>query len=489
VPVGLAEYIVIGSAALILLGVLASKISDRLGVPALLLFLLLGMLAGSEGIGGIEFDDPWIMQIISIGALALILFSGGLDTDWSIVREVAVESFTLATIGVFLTALVLASIASYVFDISFLEAMLLASIMSSTDAAAVFAILRSRNVSLRHPLKPLLELESGSNDPMAVLLTVGCIELLLVPSASVWVMVLSLVRQMALGAIVGYIMGRVALWLINNLDLGYDGLYPVLTTALVLISYGITAVVGGSGYLAVYLMGIVIASRPFVHRRSLLSFHDGLAWLSQIILFVALGLLVFPSRLIPIAGQALLVAIALIVVARPAVVYLLLARSPLSLKKKTLIAWVGLRGAVPVVLGIFPLVAGVPNAELYFNVVFFVVMVSALLQGTTIPMVARWLGVDAPMVPRRELPLEYVPVKGLKSELRELVVPAGSPAVGTPVVSLGLPQGFQIILVGRGDEYIVSNGRTVIQAEDRLLVLAEAEQLREVEPRLGWTEA
>ncbi|HHX44554.1 MAG TPA: potassium/proton antiporter [Chloroflexi bacterium] len=487
--VGFAEYIVIGVAALILLGVLASKISDRIGVPALLLFLVLGMLAGSEGIGGIEFSDPGLMQIISVVALALILFSGGLDTDWSIVREVAPESWTLATVGVFLTALVLAVIASYVFNISFLEGMLMASIMSSTDAAAVFAILRSRNVSLKHPLKPLLELESGSNDPMAVLLTVGCIELLLEPSASVWVMVLSLVRQMVLGAIVGYLMGRVVVWLINHLDLGYDGLYPVLSTALVLITYSITAFLGGSGYLAVYLAGIVIASRRFVHRRSLLSFHDGLAWLSQIVLFVSLGLLVFPSQLVPIAGRAMVVALALIVVARPVVVYVLLAPSRLNLKEKTLIAWVGLRGAVPVVLGIFPLVAGVPNAALYFNVVFFVVIVSALLQGATIPIVARWLGVDAPFKPRRELPLEYVPVKGLKSELHELVVPAGTPAVGSPVVSLELPPGFQIVLVGRGDEYIVSNGRTVIREGDRLLVLAEEDMLRDVQPRLGWTEA
>jgi len=251
VAVGFAEYIVIGVAALILLGVLASKISDRIGVPALLLFLVLGMLAGSEGIGGIEFSDPGLMQIISVVALALILFSGGLDTDWSIVREVAPESWTLATVGVFLTALVLAVIASYVFNISFLEGMLMASIMSSTDAAAVFAILRSRNVSLKHPLKPLLELESGSNDPMAVLLTVGCIELLLEPSASVWVMVLSLVRQMVLGAIVGYLMGRVVVWLINHLDLGYDGLYPVLSTALVLCGGGDN---GGDGLAAARLL-------------------------------------------------------------------------------------------------------------------------------------------------------------------------------------------------------------------------------------------
>jgi potassium/hydrogen antiporter len=467
---------------------LVSKVSDRLGVPALLLFLLVGMLAGSEGIGGIEFDDPWLMQLGAVVALTLILFSGGLDTDWSVVRQVLPHSAALATVGVFLTAVVLGVFASYVFGLSMLEGLLLASIMSSTDAAAVFAILRSRNVGLRHPLKPLLELESGSNDPMAVLLTVGCIELMMEPGTSVWLLVLSLVRQMVLGAAAGYIMGRAILWLINNLRLGYDGLYPVLTTALVLITYGITALIGGSGFLAVYLAGIVIANRPFVHRRSLLGFHDGLAWLMQIVLFLALGLLVFPSQLLPIAGQGLLVAVSLIVVARPVAVLLVLAPSRMGWRGKTLISWVGLRGAVPIVLGIFPFLAGVSNAELYFNVVFFVVMVSALLQGTTIPLVARWLGVDAPIESRRELPLQYVPVKGLKSELRELVVPPGTPAIGSPVVSLGLPPGFQIILVGRGDEYIVSNGRTVIREGDRLLVLTEAEQLLEVEPRLGWIE-
>lgn len=467
---------------------MASKVSDRLGVPALLLFLLLGMLAGSEGIGGIAFDDPQFMQLVAVVALALILFSGGLDTDWSVVQQVLPHSAALATVGVFVTAVVLGVFASHVFGFSMLEGLLLASIMSSTDAAAVFAILRSKNVGLRHPLKPLLELESGSNDPMAVLLTTGCIELMMTPSTSVWLLVLSLGRQMVLGAVAGYIMGRAILWLINNLRLGYDGLYPVLTTALVLITYGITALIGGSGFLAVYLAGIVIANRPFVHRRSLLNFHDGLAWLMQIVLFLALGLLVFPSQLFPVAGQGLLVAMFLIVVARPVAVFMLLALSRMGWRKKTLISWVGLRGAVPIVLGIFPFLAGVPNATLYFNVVFFVVMVSALLQGTTIPRVARWLGVDAPIELRRELPLQFVPVKGLKSELRELVVPPGTPSVGNAVVSLGLPPGFQIVLVGRGDEYIVSNGRTVIQEGDRLLVLAEAEQLSKVKPRLGWTE-
>jgi len=481
-----AEYIIIGAAVLVLLGVLASKISDGLGVPALLLFLLLGMLAGSEGIGGIEFDDPWVMQLGALVALALIVFSGGLDTNWSEVRPVLPHSFALATIGVLITALMLGAFASCVFGLSLLEGLLLASITSSTDAAAVFAILRSKNVGLRQPLKPLLELESGSNDPMAVLLTTGCIALLMEPQASVGLLVVSLVRQMALGAAAGYLMGRAMQWLVNNLRLGYDGLYPVLTTALVLITYGVTALLGASGFLAVYLAGVVLGNRPLAHRRSLLSFHNGMAWLMQIVLFLGLGLLVFPSRLIPIAGQGLVVAAFLIVVARPVAGLAVLAPSRLGWRKKALVAWVGLRGAVPIVLGIFPFLAGVPNAELYFNVVFFVVMVSALLQGTTIPIVARWLGVEAPFETARELPLQFVPVKGFRSELQELVVPSGMPAVGRPVVSLGLPPGFQIILVGRGDEYIVSNGRTVIREGDRLLVLTETEPLRRVGSRLGW---
>jgi cell volume regulation protein A len=323
---------------------------------------------------------------------------------------------------------------------------------------------------------------------MALFLTVGCLQLLTHPGQPAVTLLPLLVRQMALGGVLGYGLGRATLFMVNRLRLGFDGLYPVLTSTMVLLTYGLTTSLGGSGFLAVYVAGIVVAHHPFIHRRSLLSFHDGLAWLMQIVLFLTLGLLVFPSRLPGVAVSGLLLSAFLIVVARPVSVLATLLPFRLSMREKLLVSWVGLRGAVPIVLATFPLLAGVPNAGLYFDLVFFVVLVSALLQGTTIPRVARWLGVDAPLAPRRELPLEYVPVKGLKSELRELVVPPESPAVGRAVVSLGLPAGFLIIMIGRGDEYIVSSGSTVLQGHDRLLVLAEAEQLYHVVPRWGWLE-
>ena len=311
------EYILIGAAVLLFVSVLVSKISDRFGIPALLAFLILGMLAGSEGPGGIYFDDPALAQFISVIALVLILFSGGLSTEWDKVRPVAKESWLLATLGVFITALMTGAFASLVFKVSLLEGLLLGSIVSSTDAAAVFSVLRSKGISLKGKLKPLLELESGSNDPMAIFLTVGLIQLITHPDLSPWSLIGLFFQQMLVGAVVGYGMGRGILWLINRIKLGYEGLYPVLTLALVLLTFGLTAILGGSGFLAVYLAGIVLGHHDFIHKRSLSRFHDGLAWIMQITMFLTLGLLVFPSRLLPTSGLALLVAAGLMFIARP----------------------------------------------------------------------------------------------------------------------------------------------------------------------------
>ncbi|MDX9865612.1 MAG: potassium/proton antiporter, partial [Anaerolineaceae bacterium] len=405
-------YVLIGASVLVLISVVVSKISDRFGVPALLLFLILGMLAGSDGFGGIYFDDPALAQSISMIALILILFSGGLGTEWDQVRPVIKESVLLATLGVLITALAVGLAASWLLGLSLLEGFLLGAIVSSTDAAAVFSVLRSKGISLKGNLKPLLELESGSNDPMAIFLTVGMIALITQPNLSAFSMIGLFFQQMLIGAGIGLGMGKVMLFLINRIKLGYEGLYPVLTLSIVFLTFGLADLMGGSGFLAVYLAGIVLRQRDFLHQKSLTQFHDGLAWIMQITMFLTLGLLVFPSRLVPVMGVSLLIAGFLMFVARPLSVFISLSPSALDWREKTFISWVGLRGAAPVILATFPLLAKLPQADLIFNVVFFVVLTSVLLQGTSLPRVAKWLKVDAPIIPRRAYPIEYVPMGG-----------------------------------------------------------------------------
>jgi cell volume regulation protein A len=480
------EYGLLVTAVLLLLSIVASKASSRLGVPALLLFLIIGMLAGSDGPGGIHFDDPYLAQSVGVVALILILFSGGLDTDWQRVRPAVWPSLALATIGVGLTTVMVGWFATIVLDFSWLEGLLMGAIVSSTDAAAVFAVLRSRSVNLKGQVQPILELESGSNDPMAVFLTLGLTNLLTHPDASFVELIPEFMVEMVVGAVVGYGMGRGITLLINRARLEAEGLYPVLTLALVLLTYGVTTALAGNGFLAVYLAGLVLGNRDFVHKRSLLRFHDGLAWLMQIAMFLTLGLLVFPSRLVPVMGVALLMAAFLIFLARPISVFLSLLLSRMPLNQKAMIGWVGLRGAVPIILATFPRLAGLPQADMIFNLVFFIVLTSVLIQGTSLPFVARWLGVVAP-TPRSSYryPLEFVPTVGVDSEVVELALPSASPVAGRSITELALPSGALVILIRRGMEQIVPSGSTVLQSDDCLLILADREVLSTVREMLG----
>jgi cell volume regulation protein A len=476
------------ASGLLLFSVVSSKTSGRLGVPALLAFMLIGMLAGSEGPGGIAFDDPWVAQSLGVLALALILFAGGIDTEWSTVRPVLFEGVALATVGVLVTAGVLGALVHLVLGYSLLEGMLLGAIVSSTDAAAVFAVLRAKSVGLKAPLKPLLELESGSNDPMAVFLTVAMTQTLTAGTASVSEVAGRFVVQMTVGGVAGYLMGRGTVLLVNRLRLEYQGLYPVLTLALVLFTYAASASVGGNGFLAVYVAGLAVGNSDFIHKRSLMRFHDGLAWLMQIVMFLALGLLVFPSRLLAVAGGGLVTVAFLMFLARPVSVFLVLWPSGLSLREKTMVAWVGLRGAVPIVLATFPLLAGVPRAEDLFDLVFFVVLASVLIQGTSIPAVARWLGVDAPIaVPDRELPAALA--GSPRGRLEEIRVGPRSQAVGRRILELGVPSGALIVLLKRADEVIIPDGGATLHEGDRLVVFAEEEALPRLRAAIAGTES
>jgi cell volume regulation protein A len=461
------------AALLLLLGVLASKASSRLGVPALLLFLGIGMVAGSEGVGGIEFTDVELARSVGVVALAFILFAGGLDTEWSSVRPVFGQAALLATVGVLVTALVAGAVASWVLGVSLIAGLLLGAIISSTDAAAVFSVLRSRSVGLKGRLRPLLELESGSNDPMAVFLTLGFIRVLTDPGTSVVELIPIFVAQMSIGAAVGYAAARVSIAAINRLRLEYEGLYPVVMIVVVLLTYGLAAVAGGSGFLAVYVAGLVMGNSSFLHRRSLMRFADGLAWLMQITMFLVLGLLVFPSDLWQVAARALLVSAVLVFVARPIASFAVLAPTRFGWRQTLMVSWVGLRGAVPIILATFPLVEGVAQAEIIFNVVFFAVLTSVLVQGTTIPPVARWLRVDAPLVERRSPLLDHVESGDDTAGLHELSIAAGAPAAGRQLVDLRLPRGALVVLVHRDDDFMVPQGSTVLEAGDVVLVVAD----------------
>lgn len=390
------EHLLLGVSVLLLVAVLVGRLSVRAGIPPLLLFLVLGMLAGSDGPGGIYFDDPWLSQLVGTAALALILFSGGLDTDWPSVRPVVWQGLALSTVGVLITAALVAWGATLILGFTWLEGLLLGAIVSATDAAAVFSVMRAGSVRLRGRLLPLLELESGTNDPMAVFLTIGLTQLLTTPHMSFGSLVLFFVEQMGIGAAVGVVLGAGTVWLINWLKLEVTGLFPVLTTALVLFIYAGAASLHGSGFLAVYLAGLVVGNSQVAERPSLALFHSGLASLMEIAMFLTLGLLVFPSRLPEVAGVSLLMTLVLILVARPVSVFVSLLFTRLPVRDKAFVSWVGLRGAVPIVLATFPLLARLPKAGTIFDLVFFIVLVSVLVQGSTIPLVARWLGVTAP---------------------------------------------------------------------------------------------
>ncbi len=468
------ELVLVLACVLVLVSILASKLTGRAGVPALLLFLGIGMLAGSEGIGGIYFDDFSLARNVGIVALALILYAGGLDTRFASIRPVLGRGITLATVGTLATAGLLGLFVTMATDLSVLEALLLGAVVSSTDAAAVFSILRARQVHLPERVRSLLELESGSNDPMAVFLTVSLITLITAEDATVLELVAAFVLQMGLGALLGYAFGRMMVAIINRVGLDYDGLYPVLSLTLVLLAFGATAYVGGSGFLAVYIAGLVMGNQAHIHKRSLTRFQDGLAWLAQIAMFLTLGLLVFPSQLLPVMGLALLVTAFLTFVARPLGVYLSLLGSSFSLREQTLIGWVGLRGAVPIILATFPLVAGVPAGAEIFNISFFIVLTSALLQGTTIPLVARWLRVEGPAY-------EAEPVVSGQPVHRTVVeysVPEDSPVVGRQLAQAGLPAGADVVLLRRYDTYVLVRGSTRLRRGDLLLILADEASLR-----------
>ncbi len=479
------EYFLLVGSILVLVSIGIAKLSDNLGVPVLLLFLVIGMLAGSEGIGGIHFANAGQAQSIGIVALIFILFAGGLDTKWHDVRPVFWQAAGLSTIGVLMTAMAVALFSVWLLGFSILEGLLLGAVISSTDAAAVFAVLRSRQISLRGNLKPLLELESGSNDPMAVFLTIVTIQMMTLPRISIPGIILQFVVQMGAGALFGFVLGKAMVLLLNKLRVSAEGIYPVLVLAYAAFVYSLTATLGGSGFLAVYICGLVAGSSEFVQKKSLLRFFDGLAWLSQIGMFLTLGLLVTPSHVFAVVGAGLLVSGFLMLVARPLSVFSILSFARSNWRDKTLVSWVGLRGAVPIILATFPLIAGLPKSEVIFNLVFFIVITSGLLQGWSVPGVARLLKVDAPLRRKPKYPIEFAPMDGINADLVDFMVPNNSAAIGMSLVELSFPEDTLVVLISRDEEYVVPSGGTTLQEGDTLLVLSSEKYLPEIRAKLS----
>lgn len=456
---------------LLLLGIASSKFSARLGVPVLVLFLVVGMLAGSDGIGGIRFEDYRLAHGIGTLALAIILFDGGLSTPLSGVRIAWKPALSLATVGVLLTASITGWAAAWILKVPLLEGLLLGAIVGSTDAAAVFSVLRYGRVSLPKRLASTLELESGANDPTAIFLTIGLIEVIVGKIPLGPGLLGMFATQMAGGAAVGLAIGYGTVWLINRINLDAAGLYPVLVSACGLLTYGVAASLGGSGFLAIYLAGIVIGNSRIVFPRGIFLFHDAAAWLSQIVMFVMLGLLSFPSRLADVAGQGLLITVVLIVIARPVAVVVSLLPFRFNPREIAFLSWVGLKGAVPITLATFPFLFNVPRASLLFDVVFFVVLVSALIQGWSLPTVARWLGVEVPSEPHPPVSLELSSLRQVDGDIVDYTVSNDSQVAGRLVKDLALPEGVVIAIIARGDQIIPPQGSTQILAGDHVILV------------------
>lgn len=470
------ENILLVGSILLFISILAGKTSYRFGVPTLIFFLIVGMLAGSEGIGRIQFDNPATAQFIGVLALNFILFSGGLDTKWSYIKPVLGRGIILSTVGVFLTTLIVGAFTWWVTAFSFLEGLLLGAIVSSTDAAAVFSILRAKSVGLKKNIRPTLELESGSNDPMAYFLTITLTSLVINQHQSFLSIIPIFLMQVVFGAAIGLGMGKLSILIINKLKLDFEGLYPVLVIALMGFTFSFTDFIGGNGFLAIYLASVYIGNHDFIHKKSIMRFFDGIAWLMQIVLFLTLGLLVFPSQIIPVIGIGLLISLFMILVARPISVYTSLAFFKLKNREKLFISWVGLRGAVPIVFATYPLIAGVEEANMIFNIVFFISVTSVLLQGTTLSLVAKWLNVSVPEKAKRRTPLDIELSDNVKTELAEILIPADHDAVGKAIVELGFPKTAIIAMIRREGKYITPKGSTVLQPLDMLIVLAENEE-------------
>ena len=475
-----AENILLVGSVLIFTSILISKTGYRFGIPTLLLFLLVGMAFGSDGLG-IQFNSASDAQFIGMMALSIILFSGGMDTRYSYIKPVLKQGILLSTVGVLVTTLLTGLFIYFLsnhtqanIELTLLVSLLLAATMSSTDSASVFSLLRSQRMNLKYNLRPMLELESGSNDPMAYMLTIVLIQVIGSGSNFDIVIILKdLFLQFLFGGVLGYAFGKFSVWLINKIELSNSSLYPILLLSIIFITFTLTDLVKGNGYLAVYIAGMIVGNARLAYRKETNTFMNGLTWLFQIIMFLTLGLLVNPHEMIDIAVTALLIGIFMILIARPVSVFLcLLPFKGISNKARIFISWVGLRGAVPIIFATYPVIAQIPGSNQLFNTVFFITLLSLIIQGMTISKMARWLKLDLPEEKEGnefgvELPEE------IDTHLNDITLTEDMLTVGNRLADMNIPKGTLVMLIKRGNEFIIPNGQIELHAGDKLLVMSE----------------
>lgn len=467
---------------LLFVSVIVGKTGYKFGVPALLLFLIVGMIFGSDGLG-LQFHNADEAQFIGMVALSIILFSGGMDTKYSDIRPILSPGIVLSTAGVLLTALFTGVFIWWISgmhwsNISFpiITSLLLAATMSSTDSASVFAILRSQNINLKHNLRPMLELESGSNDPMAYMLTVVLIQLAQASGMNCGEIALSFAIQFIVGGAIGYVSGRAAVFMLNKLNIDNQALYPILLLAFVFFTFSITDLIHGNGYLAVYIAGMLVGNSKIKYRKEIVTFMDGLTWLFQIIMFLCLGLLVNPHEMFEIAIVASLIGIFMIFIGRPLSVLLcLMPFRNLTTKSRLFVSWVGLRGAVPIIFATYPVVAGIDGADAIFNIVFFITILSLVIQGTTVSFIANKLGLSIPVEKKGnefgvELPEE------INTSLSDMVITEKDIAGGDTLKEMSLPKGTLVMIVKRDEEFLIPNGTLKLHVGDRLLLISEKDK-------------
>lgn len=486
------ENILLIGSILFFISILIGKTGSRLGVPVLLLFLIIGMLAGKDGVG-IEFESPAAAQFIGVISLSIILFSGGMDTKIEEIRPVVKQGVLLATVGVLLTTLLTGGFIYLVsrwafpgYATTLIGCLLLAAVMSSTDSASVFNILRSKNLNLKHNLRPLLELESGSNDPMAYMLTILLIQIIQTEEIESGQILLSLIVQFSVGILAGYLLGRCAIWILNHLKIDNPSLYQIILLTFVFFTFSFTNALQGNGYLAVYIAGLVVGNRRIVYKKYIINFFDGLAWLFQITMFLALGLLVNPVELVDVAWIGLLIGIFMIIIARPVSVLLcLLPFKWMTFNSRLFVSWIGLRGAVPIIFATYPLLAGIPEAKQIFNIVFFITLLSLLIQGTTVPLSAKLLKLSfrvkkIPKAFEMELPEE------VKSVMSEITITRDMLSAGDYLINLPLPENTLVVLIKRFGRFFVPNGCSQLFENDQLLIISDNEtDLKKIYETLG----
>lgn len=459
------DSIILLCGALLLTGVLTTKFSTRFGMPALVLFIAIGMILSRF----IYYDNAELTQLVGIFALIVILFQGGMQTDFKEIKPILGPAISLATIGVLLTTTVIGLSATYILNVSLKEGLLIGAIVGSTDAAAVFSVLGGTNLKKR--IRMTLEAESGSNDPMAVFLTVSIIEWIGHSDMNLFGLLLSFIKQMGLGFVIGVLVGMLAIYVINRINFDSSGLYPVMALGFALMSYAVAAWLGASGLLAVYVMALVLGNAELTYRKTIQAFNHGFAWMMQITMFVLLGLLVFPNELSKVVWQGLLISLILIFVARPIGVFLSLLFTRFGVREKILISWAGLRGAVPIVLATYPVLAGLEQAELFFNVVFFVVLTSAIIQGTTISPLTQRLSLVEKDKAKAPTLVELMALGKAETEINHVVVNEDMPMVGKEIQQLNLPDDILFTAIIREKNIITPKGNTIIEAGDTLYVM------------------